>query len=137
MKWNLGRKRLKLQAHGPREKLLAEAKRIDSSYEAGLWTGSVVLQFGGQGKRYHATVWYTDRDGPGSYSVEIVQRRDAQQNRVVLRRDGLFPLHKALDVVDKEVERQANASDVELRLRKQREAAAQRSRAVEERLRRR
>ncbi|NHC13236.1 hypothetical protein [Motilibacter deserti] len=137
MKWNLGRKRLKLQAHGPREKLLAEAKRVDSAYEQGLWTGSVVNKFGSHGKRYEATVWYTDRDGPGTYSVEIVQRRDGQQNRVVLRKDGLFPLHKALDVVDKEIERQANASDVELRLRKQREAAQQRSRAVEERLRRR
>ncbi|NHC45688.1 hypothetical protein [Motilibacter aurantiacus] len=137
MKWNLGRKRLKLQAHGPREGLLAEAKRFDSAYERGLWTGSVQIGFGSAGRRYVATLWYTDREGPGSYSVEIVQRRDGLQNRVVLRKDGLFPLQKALDLVDREVERSANASEVELRLRKQREAAQQRSRAVEQRLRRR
>src|SRR4051794_29909578 len=138
VKWNLGRKKLaKLQADGPRERLLVEAQRVDSGYEKGLWTGSAVLRFGSGAKRYEATVWYTDREGPGTYSVEMVLRREGRQNRVVLRRDGLFPLQQALDLIEREMDRQANATDVELRLRKQREAALQRSREVEARLQRR
>ena len=136
MSWmGLGRRKPAWSAD-PRDRILDEARRHDASFVAGHWRGSVLMKYGSGSRRYEATIWYTDREGPGTYAVEVVMRRDSGSARVMLRKEGLFPLVRPLEIVDAEVERNAQSNDVELRLRRDREAAQQKLREVEARVRR-